>query len=103
MLGKNFSRQNFEIFSHFSHEIGFDISCKLFPTFGDNLHGISNLIFFWEKIEKYQFVISPLKKNINWSSAEFAHSILSVKILSVGIFLQQKDIFLDYRNACMDA
>ena len=32
MLGKNFSRRQFEIFfAYFSQKIGFDISCKLSP------------------------------------------------------------------------
>ena len=44
MLGKNFSRQHFEIFFLFSQKIGFDISCQS--------------LFVWEILEKYsQFVI----------------------------------------------
>ena len=31
MLGKNFARQHYEIFSYFSQKIGFNISCKLSP------------------------------------------------------------------------
>ena len=51
MLGKNCSRQHFEVFFLFSQKIGFDISCKL--------HEMSKPIF-WEKEneEKYsQYVI----------------------------------------------
>ena len=32
MQGKNFSRQDFETFSYFSQQIGYDISCKLSKT-----------------------------------------------------------------------
>ena len=37
-------------FSYFSHKTGFDISCKLSPMDGDNLHEMSNPVF--RKIKK---------------------------------------------------
>ena len=56
MLGKNFSRRHFEIFSHFSQKIGFDISCKQFA---------------WNV--KTYFLGKNKKNIIKLSSAEFAH------------------------------
>ena len=41
MLGKDFSRQPFEIILIFFPEIGFEISCKLSPCLGDNLQETS--------------------------------------------------------------
>ena len=72
-LSKTFSRQHFEIFSCFSQETGFDISCKLFP-----LHEMSKPIL-WEKIRKK-------KKIINLSSAEF-----SLRLVKVNIWGKDKD------------
>ena len=53
---------SFKYFSHFPQKTGFDISCK-----GDNLHEMSNPIF-WEKEEQY----------INLSSAELAKRVVKV-------------------------
>ena len=63
MLGKIFSSDILKYFSYFSQKIGFDIACKLSPCMN------------------YQSLFSGKnKKNIvNLSSAEFAHSGLSVK------------------------
>ena len=63
MLGKNFSRQHFEIFFLFSKKIGSDTSCQLSSI------GMKSQILFSMKN----------KKNIiNLSSAESAHSVVSV-------------------------
>ena len=70
MLGTNFSRRHFEIFFIFFLEKRiWQFSCKLSPK-GDNLHEVSNTIF-WAKIRK-KFIISL------WS-AESAHSMVRVK------------------------
>ena len=65
MLGKNFSRRHFEIFSYFLPENRlFNISCKL----EDILHEMSKTIV-WEN-----------KKNIiNLSSVELAHRVVKIK------------------------
>ena len=61
MLCKHFSRQHFEIFSLISPEIEFNISCKLSPW-------LNHII--WEKNKK---------NHINLSTADSAHSVVSVK------------------------
>ena len=49
ILGKNFSRQHFDLyFSYFSLKIGFEIICKIVYDSRDNLHEMSNTIF-WVK------------------------------------------------------
>ena len=54
----------------FSQKTGFDISCKLSPAFGDNLHGKVKPVFRENK-----------KTAINLSSAELAQRV--VKVLSL--------------------
>ena len=63
----NCSRRHFEIFFWFSQNTGFDFYWEVPPSSGDNLHEMSNPIF-WEN-----------KKNINLLSAEFAHKDVTVK------------------------
>ena len=76
MLGKNFGRCHFKISLIFFQKIGIDISF----SFGDNLHEISNTIF-WKKIQfvrvlnlpkAYKFVcvkvLPPSQPNVVMSS-----------------------------------
>ena len=71
-LGKNFSKQHFEIFFNFFFfkKSGFDISCKL--------------------CMKCQ-ILSSRKKKICLSSAEFAHSMINVYLESHLCLLHQKE------------
>ena len=77
MLGKNFSRQHFDIFFpfFFFKKIGFDILCNLSPV--DNLQMPNNL-------HETSNPISGKKdtKKISLSTAEFAHSIESFTVTS---------------------
>ena len=78
-LGKNFSRQHFEIFSYFPQKTGFYISCRLSPIC------MKCLILFSGKN----------KKNItNLSSAELAQKVVKVrsdvKIHKVHFFWRNK-------------
>ena len=44
-------------FSYFSQKLDFDISCKMSPLDGHNLHEMSNPVF-WENLEKnHRFVV----------------------------------------------
>ena len=68
MLSKIFSRQHFVTsFSYFSQKIRIDISCKLSPSIGDNLHEMSIPVF-----------LRKTKKSTILSSAELAQRVLNV-------------------------
>ena len=69
MLGKNFSRRQFEIFSYIFQKIGFDLSCKICMKCQSLFSG---------KIRK---------KNINLSSSESVHSVPSVKYKPINALL----------------
>ena len=51
-------------FFYFSQKTGFDISCKLSPMDGDNLHEMSNLVFWKNKEKKIKML----------SAENFTHS-----------------------------
>ena len=69
-MDKFSKQQTNDIFSYFSQKTGFDISCKLSPN-GDNLHEISNPVFWGKKEKKYI---------INLSTVELARRVVKVKI-----------------------
>ena len=66
MLGNNFIRRHFEIFSYCSQKVGIDILCRLSPLQTICMKSESP---FLEKISE----------NINLYSAEFAQRVVKVK------------------------
>ena len=69
MLGKNFSRRHFEIFFLFFFS-KWDLTLHANCLLGDNLHDVSESVCRKNK-----------KHIVSLSSAEFAHSMVSVDLL----------------------